>query len=53
MSAVAFDLPEETRALQSVARDFARDVLALESRHLQRITARRAQAGSIDLKTDG
>ena len=28
MSAVAFDLPEETRALQSVARDFARDVLA-------------------------
>ena len=33
--------------------EFARDVLALESRHLQRITARRAQAGSIDLKTDG
>jgi alkylation response protein AidB-like acyl-CoA dehydrogenase len=28
MNAVAFDLPEETRALQSVARDFARDVLA-------------------------
>ena len=33
--------------------EFARDVLALESRHLQRITARGAQAGSIDLKTAG
>ncbi|MCA3393373.1 MAG: acyl-CoA dehydrogenase family protein, partial [Roseomonas sp.] len=28
MNAITFDLPEETRALQSVARDFARDVLA-------------------------
>ena len=28
MNAIAFDLPEETRALQAVARGFARDVLA-------------------------
>jgi hypothetical protein len=32
--------------------EFARRVLALESRHLQRITASGAQAGSIDLKSD-
>jgi hypothetical protein len=32
--------------------EFARRVLALESRHLQRITARGQQVGSIDLRSD-